>query len=135
MSALFKAATDAAIAATTITNLTIVWDDLETPNVPPQANWCRHIIKHNKGVQGSLSGALGLQRWVRGGLVTIQVFVGSGQGNLVSDQMITIIQRAYEGKTTSGGIIFRNVKFAEIGQSGPWAQTNFTIEFEYDEIK
>lgn len=135
MNGVLKAAMDA--AGSPINTIVLIWDDTLNDPEPPATPtpWARVSIRHNKGQQGSLSGALGKQRWVRSGFISVQLFTFAGKGNVVSDQIIAIIQTAYEGKTTVGGLIFRNVRFTEIGQSGPWLQVNITIDFEYDEIK
>jgi hypothetical protein len=70
------------------------------------------------------------------GIVTAQVFTVSGDGLTASDDLVELALNAFEGeKTGLDRIEFRNARPNEIGQDGPWFQTNVIAEFEYDRLK
>jgi hypothetical protein len=94
--------------------------------------WARITVQHTGGNQGTLGGNKCFNRF---GLVTVQVFTPSGTGLSLGDNVYKIVVDAYEGKTTPGGVWFRNVSVNEIGPEGEWYQTNIIAEFEYEEQK
>ena len=102
---IFKTAWDA-----NATNPTLVDYQNVTPadgvKLPPddQLSWARVTVQHQDGSQGSLSGALGTQRYDRDGLITIQVFGPAGEGLSEVHNLAKIAADAYEGATTSSGI-------------------------------
>lgn len=102
-------------------------------------SWARITIQHVTGRQGALRGnPQGLPNttpWTRTGLVTVQVFTPLGLGLSIGDSLYKIVLDAFEGKKTSLGVWFRNVRLNEIGPDGTWYQSNILAEFEYDEIK
>ena len=54
----------------------------------------------------------------------------------LSDQLATIVKDAFEGVATSPGrVLFRNVRYNEVGQDGQWFQQNVLADFEYDEVR
>lgn len=105
--------------------------DPATGKLPP---YVRVSVRHFTGGQTTLSGAVGTRTFRRDGLVTIQIFTPTGDGFVMSDTLVPIAKRAYEGKATASGIWFRNVRNTEVGTSGAWFQTNILADFTYDEI-
>lgn len=124
MSALFAAAW-----ATTLKP--VVYDDLG--GAPPEARdfWARLSIKHNNGGHN----AIGNHSFFRSGEVWIQLFGPLGQGLSGLDGYVKIVMDAYEGKTTAGGVWFKDVRFKEIGRDGDFYQVNVIASFRYREIK
>jgi hypothetical protein len=125
-----------AVDASSFNALKLIWQGVESqPASPdPTAPWARVKMQHATGGQKSLANANGRSRYVRSGFVVVQLFNVGGKGLVSTDQMVAMILAAYEGKTTTGGIVFRNGRFQEVGQDGPWFQTNVFADFEYDEI-
>ena len=75
-------------------------------------------------------------RFRRFGIVTVQVFELSGDGLTSSDVLVDLALDAFEGeKTGLDRVEFRNARANEIGQDGPWFQTNVIAEFTYDRTK
>lgn len=128
MSAVFKAAMDP-------TTYPVVWDD--TPGDTPKTRtpWARHTIRHETGRQASLLGDLGKTRWERGGTIFLQLFDAPGAGMSRLRPLVSLVQAAYEGRATSGGIWFRNTRVNEIGVREGWRQINVLVDFTYDEVK
>lgn len=94
--------------------------------------WARITVAHTGGFQATLGGN---KCFARFGLVTVQVFTALGTGLSIGDNVYKIVVDSYEGKTTPGGVWFRNVSVNEIGPEGEWYQTNIIAEFEYEEQK
>jgi hypothetical protein len=136
-----------ALDASTFQGITVVYDDAVqdqpkgevTPPpepVPPGKPWLRAGVRHSAGVQASLGTVNGKRRQEMSGLVFIQVFTPSGDGQKGMDDLVEVILDAYRtGGATPSGVQFRSARFAEIGKSGVWHQTNCLADFEYDQIK
>lgn len=103
-------------------------DDEEDP-------WARVTIQHTDGGQGSLTGGLGTTRWTRFGILTVQLFVPSGEGLSEAHTLGKLVTDAFEGVSTTNGVWFRNVRINEIGPDGEWYQVNVLVDFTYDEVK
>lgn len=106
----------------------------ETPsgNVP----WAKVWVKHDPKFRQATLGGKGNRRFRRTGVVTVQIFTPSGEGLTNNDIFAKIALDAFEGESTGADAIeFRNAGSQEIGQDGPWYQTNVTADFEYDEVK
>lgn len=117
------------------TGFKMLYDDVadEIPTTP--TTWARTTVKHNLGSQASLSGAFGTQRYLRTGLIIVQIFTPSGEGLSNLDVSAKIIADAFEGKISANGVWFRNVRFQEVGPDDAFFQGNVIIDFEYDEFK
>ena len=93
-------------------------------------------LEHVAGRQGSLAGATGDIRWERRGLVRVCIYTLAGRGLLQNTRLGMVAVDAFEGKTTPGGVWFRNVRYSEApGRDGKWQQGNVVAEFTYDQFK
>lgn len=121
------------------TSTRLLYDDKHR-DVPDNADWARVTVQHNITQQATVGGRItpgggGGQRFRRFGIVTIQIFTVSGDGLTTSDVLVQLALNAFEGKRTgSDRVEFRNVRPNEIGQEGPWHQTNVIAEFVYDRL-
>ncbi len=117
----------------------LLYDDKHR-DLPDDAPYARITIKHNVFPQVTIGatvaqGGNGV-RFRRFGIVTIQVFELSGDGLTSSDILVDLALDAFEGeKTGLDRVEFRNARANEIGQDGPWFQTNVIAEFTYDRVK
>lgn len=130
MLTLFRTAwlADAATAAAPI----VYWDKSEDEQLPdPNTTpiWCRATIQHAGGGNDSIGNKI----FFRTGTATIQIFTVYGSGLTNNDLAVKVALDAFQGKSTSGGVWFRNVFANEIGQDGMWFQTNVLASFEYTE--
>lgn len=115
--------------------LPVLYPDV-SQEVPSSGAWARVTVKHSYGEQATLSGETGQRRFRHTGIVTVQIFTPTGDGQVLSDQLVAIAKGAFEGVTTSPGrVMFRNVRVNEVGQQGQWFQVNVLADFEYDEVK
>ena len=100
---------------------------------PVDLPWVRLAMQHQTGSQDSLGG-VGIRKFSRQGLVTIQVFVPQDSGMAAMDTLVTAARAIFEGATI-GTIRFTSASVQEIGPSDGWYQTNVDIEFTYYETK
>lgn len=99
-----------------------------------QRAWARVTIQHLTGGDDAVSSASGRRRYNRQGIVTIQLFTPNAHGRELADELAPPLEQSLQGKSTQGGVWFREVVSSEIGEDGPWMQTNITATFEYDEF-
>jgi hypothetical protein len=111
----------------------LLYDDNHR-DLPDDAPYARITIKHVTSSQVTL-GRGDLTRFRTFGIVTVQVFEISGDGMASADTLVDLALNAFEGERTGlDRIYFRNARVNEIGQDGPWFQTNVIAEFEYDKL-
>lgn len=113
------------------------WENVAQKTTPPsgQHPWGRIILRHTESSQTSLAGADGKRRFTRLGVLQMSIFEPVGQGMAADTDLPEIMKNAYEGVTTAGGVMFRDVTIREIGADGDFYQTNVSASFEYDEVK
>lgn len=115
----------------------VLWEAGERVGEPRSDKpWARVSIHHNDSLQRTFGGE-GDRRFERLGLVSVQVFVPTSieQGTELLEALADIGRNAYEGKATSCGAWFRNVRFQEFQPSEPWLRMDVVAEFTYDELK
>jgi len=115
----------------------VKYQNVGETSTPPsgQDPWARVVIRHSTSGQVSLAGAVGTRRFSRTGLITVQIMEVVGQGLSAATDLPKIVQDAFEGVSTPGGVWFRDVAINEVGPDGDFFQTNVVAYFEYDEIK
>lgn len=113
----------------------LLYDDKHT-DLPNDASYARITVRHSEMDQRSVGGNVGNRRFRRFGVVTVQIFTIAGDGLQESDRLATIAHNAFEGqKTGEDRVFFRNVRINEIGQEGPWFQSNVIVDFDWDTVK
>lgn len=140
MSGTFQEADDSilSIAKTILDNLSIltVWEGVSGNTVPAtQENWCRVTTRHVGGRQTTVGGSESTNRFERTGFVVVQIFCPIGKGKGEGLSVAKSLSDGYEGKSSSVGVWFSNVRINEIGVDGDFYQINFIADFKYDEIK
>lgn len=128
ISTLFKVAWDA-------TGYLVIWDDVGQPAPTDRSPWARFTIRHYDGAQATLANHSGQRRYRRSGTIFVQLFAPTGEGLSTLDEMAIVAMRAFEGKSTAGGVWFRDVRLREVGVDGNWQQANVMADFEYDEVR
>jgi hypothetical protein len=68
-------------------------------------------------------------------LLAVQIFTPSGEGLSEAYNLGKILMDAFEGYATPSQVWFRNARTNEVGPSDSWYQTNFLVDFTYDEMK
>lgn len=140
MSATYNEAKDAIIAvfktAWDTTNLVAIYENVKGATPTTEDAWARVVMRHGTPFSaGSLSGALGVQRFDRVGLFIVSIFIPNGEGLKQGYILGKTLADAFEGQDTPNAVWFRRASLNEIGPDGEWYQLNFIVEFEYEEIK
>lgn len=120
------------------TSTRLLYDDKHR-DVPDNAPYARIMVRHNLVEHVTIGGRIGSggagQRFRRFGIVTVQIYTISGDGLTVNDNLVQLALNVFEGARTGlDRVEFRNVRSNEIGQTGPWFQTNVIAEFVYDRL-
>lgn len=127
----WDAQTEAQLGATA----PIVYEEVGSPDPRyREVPWMRLIVRHTNGRQATLGG-IGFRRFEKTGLVQCQIFAPKSKGVTTTDRLAKIATDSLEGKSSPGGVWFRNVRATELGPEGPWFRTNVVAEFVYDDIK
>lgn len=127
MLTLFKAEWDA-------TTHPVFYESVEKDKIDATNPYIIPILRHADGRQATLGGT-GVRRFVRNGLLLFRLFTPVGNGLQESYQLAKVVVDAFEGKSSPGGVWFRNTRINEIGRDGSHYETQIMVEFEYDEIK
>lgn len=117
-------------------NFPIEWYDDDSKRRPKDRSAHAEIgVYHTAGHQATMGSVATGRTFRRYGYVEVLVHTPEGDGLTLADELATIVHDALEGVTTSGGVIFRNVRATEEGKSGSFRVTNVSADFEYDQIK
>lgn len=116
----------------------IIWQG-EEPETPPSREagpYARATVRHFTGGQATL-GSVGSRRFNREGAIFVQCFAPLGIGNplTIAERLGRIARDAFEGRSSPGGIWFRNPRLNEVGPADGWFQVNVVAPFTYDEVK
>jgi len=108
----------------------------EEGDKPHDAAWARIQIRHNLGEQQALGPSTDRRRFTKLGIVTVQIFapLEKGLGLSLAEELAKVAKAAFEGKSTTSAVWFRNVSINEIGVDSAWYNMNVVAEFRYDEF-
>jgi hypothetical protein len=107
----------------------VVYDDVQEDKPSGTASWLRAVVRHNAGTRCTLGPG---GRHTQSGILFVQIFTPAGEGLAANDTLATALEAVFRGQSTDGGVVFRDVVTREIGQDGPWFQSNLYVDFEYD---
>lgn len=137
-----------ALASSPYSGIAVVYDDAigdhpkgeqtpaPDPVVPSGKPWLRVGVRHADGAQVSLGSINGKRRHEQSGILFIQMFTPSGDGQKVADPLGDVILDAFRtGGATASGVQFRSARRAEVGKDGAWFLTNCLVDFQYDLIR
>lgn len=113
------------------------WQWLDSPAASPDLTkpWARVTIRHNDGGQSTF-GPAGQRRFTKTGEVFVQVFAPINKAGATQlENLATIAQDAFEGKTTTNGVLFRKVVAREGETYQGWNQVTVVASFTYDDVK
>lgn len=91
----------------------------------------RPKIQFSARTQASL-GTSGNRVFRTSGVLIVQVFALTGNGPGAALSLVDALVSLFEGVQLSGGLVFRAAEIREIGQDGPFSQTNITFPFFFD---
>jgi hypothetical protein len=116
----------------------VFWQGVEE-KVPPAQDkpYARFAINHVLQNQSSLSNENGVRKWQAGGQILIQTFgpMSGGNGLQIAEALAIVAKNAYQGKSSPGGIWFRNCRANEVGPTDGWYQFNMIADFTYEELR
>lgn len=99
-----------------------------------QDPYARVWIRHSGGGQVSMGG-VGNRMFERRGSIQIEIASPTGNGLSESYQLAKVAADVFEGKSSPGGIWFRNVRWRERGESGGFNHVLVTADFIYNDVK
>lgn len=106
------------------------------PVVPSGQSWLRVGLRHADGEAVSLGTINGKRRYEQSGILFIQMFTPSGDGQRLADPLGDFILDIFRtGGATPSGVQFRSARRIEVGKSGAWLLTNCLVDFQYDLIR
>lgn len=115
------------------------WEDT-TPaiydNEDEQANkaaWVRMVVRNQVGNQDSF-GREGNRKFLKKGIVLIQVFTPPAEGTSEADLLVEKAKDIFEGKRF-GDVWFQAADVRELGVNGAWFQMSVEIPFTSEQIK
>jgi hypothetical protein len=115
------------------------WDD-RTPYTfdnrdfdAPNEDWCRVTVRNQESNQETL-GRVTNRRYLRRGVLFVQIFTLVGTGTLLSDGHVQRVREIFEG-VSFDGLRFFDAVHREIGQDGKFYQANVVCAFDYEERK
>ena len=119
----------------------IYWRNKERADKPASDKfWCRVTVYTELEEQANISVANAgayAKRWTTSGIVMIQLFCPRAVKNSdkLGQQLSNIIKLCYRGKTTDGGIWFRNARINDgLEPEELFYRFNIVADFEYDEL-
>jgi hypothetical protein len=112
----------------------LIFENSTDDDKPDSGTWGKVFIRHNQSIEATLSGKTPAKRYRRFGVCTTQIFVTQGEGVRTLAPSVQTMLELLQSKETDNNVLFRNVRFNEVGQNGKWYQTNFIFEFEYDHV-
>lgn len=104
--------------------------------VPKAETWAHWGISYTGGGQRSF-GPKGRRKFEKTGSVVITVFSPLGKGSSFGRDKAAIALEAYEGKSTPGGVVFRDCRIETEGEgsvdgsNSAWWATVVLAEFNY----
>ena len=102
------------------------------PNESGEA-WVRLVVRHIGSQQETL-GQVGNRKYMRSGLILVQVFTPKNEGRKASDDLVEEIRDIYEG-TNFGGVIVNNVVNREVGPQDDEYQVVVEAAFNYHQTR
>ena len=116
------------------------WPNAAALPINSLAVWAHWSQQYTGGGQRSF-GPVGRRKFAKDGAVIIVCFTPLAKGSTLGRQIAQIALGAYEGKKTSGGVTFRNVRIESEGQGQSdgtdraWWATAVVAEFNYEYLR
>ncbi len=113
----------------------VIYDNKEKPPQDSGKSWLRVAIRPNLGEQETL-GKSGNRRFLKHGILFIQIFTPLGKGLELADYLSDNILDFLEGgETVTHKIPFNEVSPPnDLGNEGTWNQVNIKANFFYENI-
>lgn len=118
----------------------IRWQGVQERDIPePSKFWCRvsrQTVTEEQATLSTCEGRPGQKKYTASGLVFVQIFCpkSNQQAFELGQKLAKVARNAFRGKSTPGGIWFRNVRINELSPEELYERLNVVAEFEYDEL-
>ena len=105
----------------------------DPPNPSTTVKWARVSVQFTDGIQDSF-GKTGNRKFLKSGLLTVQVFTAIGAATDINDAFCQQVQDLFEGVRiddiwfTNGGIRFSGVE-------DEWYQQNVVFDITFEDVK
>ncbi|MBA3352277.1 MAG: hypothetical protein H0U23_07620 [Blastocatellia bacterium] len=96
--------------------------------------WSRFEIGYAGGPTRTLGGVTGKARRARVGSVLVTLHSPLGSATALARGLVEMTIRAYEGKRTASGAVFRDPHEVSSGSDGVWWQSIVSVDFEYHQL-
>ena len=131
-----KAVNDAWTASPVTSAIALHWDNVVADVVDVDTDgralpWARVTVRHQTSTQETIGGPSCRKSLVEG-LLTLQIFTPAGDGHVLADQIADTMVAALRAANASD-LWFFQVRVNEIGQDGPWFNSNLLADFRYVE--
>lgn len=129
---------DAWVADSNSSGIKVFYDNLDedSSSKDSKKSWVRFSIRHFDAFsRETLARGNGQKNYFRDGVAIVGIFTPIENGMALDSTLVDIAMTAFEGKSTTNGVWFRNIRFTEVGVTQSWFQTNVKADFSYSEIK
>ena len=106
----------------------------DPPEPGPGVKWYRVNVRFAGGRQDSFGAITGARKFVKQGVLIIQVFTPLGTATNANDALCQQIQDLYEG-IRIGDLWFMNGGVSFSGADGEWFQQNVVFDFNFEDNK
>ena len=103
----------------------------DPPDIPVE--WMRYNILFNEGNQDTL-GRQPNRRFIKIGLITIQVFTPMNKGTNLNDTICELVQENQDAITLDELWTY-NGRIQTVGNDGEYYQQNVVVEFEFQDTR
>lgn len=104
------------------------------PTVGAAVKWYRLSIQFVDGAQDSFGSVVGSRKFLKSGILTIQVFTEIDSATNLNDAQCQLVQDLFEGVRV-GDIWFLNGGIRFSGSDGDWYQQNVVFDITFEDVK
>lgn len=99
----------------------------------PIQPWARVTIRPNVRVQKTLAGPNN-RLYTRNGILFVEVFTPTGDGNQLANTLCELVQNAFEGNNAIH-VWYPETRINVNGVEGLWSRTTITVEWQSEQVK
>lgn len=115
------------------------WPNIEEPSKPDGSKFWARVSSQTVGEPQGGMGACETpyeKRYEAYGLLFVQIFCPkeNARSMELGRLLAKLARNAYRGKSTPGGVWFRNVRIQELADEAMFHRFNVVAEYEYDEV-
>ena len=96
--------------------------------------WAKFLWQPVTGRQTNIGTATGGDRYEHTGLMTLEIYTPLHEGLTLGMALYKMAASAFQGKTTSGGMFFKNPRPRIVGADKGSHRVDFQMDFQFDEV-